>query len=349
MKVLFFVPHLNTIYAGRTIYEGYKNAFLDEGHEFRFLSADDNQEEICNTFCPDILFTSVNSYILRFLDLALIKKFKKKGLKVFVNVPFWRSPFTSKRVNETPSLCNNRKHVSLIKSGDFGDVYYNISEQGDPRMDGFEAETGYRHYTIPLAADKSVIFEEYNEKFVADISFIGTNLPGRQDFMREQVFPLGKMHKLKIYGQDWTFFSKMLGNVQRLGQYFNIPILKNAQRPPLKLSDERKVYSSSTISINFHEDYQKRFGKDCSERTFKIPASGGFEIVDDVKCIGKYFVPNKEIVIAKNKKDWFEKIHYYLKNPEKRQPIIKAGKKRALKDHTYNNRVRNLLKIYKKL
>lgn len=349
MKILFFVPHLSTVYAGRTIYNAYKNAFIDLGHEFQFLTADDNQEKVYEEFNPDILFTSLNQYVLKFLDLNLIKKQKRKGTKVFVNVPFWTSPFNSTRINETSSLKNNMNWINLIKSHEYGDVYYNSAEGYDQRMNGFEKGTGYTHHTIPLAADKLAIFPEYSDKFKADISYIGTYLPEKREFIKSQVFPLKNKYDLRLYGQDWTLSDRLIGFTSKVGKYFNLPIIQNLQKPKLEIDDERKIYTSSKISINIHEDYQKKLGGDCNERTFKIPLAGGFEITDDVKCIRQYFNEGEEIVIAKNKTDWFEKIDYYIKNPEKKNKIIDAGRKKVLNEHTYHNRVEKLIKIYNTL
>lgn len=213
-------------------------------------------------------------------------------------------------------------------------------------MAGLEKTTGFKHYTILLAADKTMHFPEYSDKFRADISYIGTYLPEKRRFLKEQVFPLKKRYDVKIYGQGWTFFDRVKGFTQKVGQYFNIPYLRSLQKAKLNLEDERKIYSSSTISINIHEDYQKRFGGDCNERTFKIPICGGFEITDDVACIRKYFEEGKEIIIAKNRNDWFEKIDYYMKNPDKRLPIIEAGRKKVLEKHTYHNQVEQIINIY---
>ncbi|MFC1722466.1 glycosyltransferase, partial [Patescibacteria group bacterium] len=284
---------------------------------------------------------------LRFLSLELLKTNKHK-MKVFVNTPYWNSPLDN-RINEQSSLSKNADYIKLITSGNFGDVYYNVAEEGDKRMEGFEKATGYKHHTIKLAIDKKRIYPEFSKNFKADISFVGTDLPGKRHFMKQQVFPLRDTYDLRLYGQDWTKKDKLLGYAQKLGQYLNIPLLKTIQKPNLQIDDERKIYTSSTISINFHEDYQREFGGDCNERTFKIPASKGFQITDDVACIKKYFKEHKEIIIAKDKKDWFEKIEYYIKNPEKRNPIIEAGKKRVLKEHTYNHRVKKFIKIYESL
>lgn len=349
MKILYQIPSLNTIYAGRTIYSGYKNAFIDKGHQFLPLTADDDFKTVFETFQPDIFITSLSHFYLKFIDLDFIQKQRRKGLKVFVNIPFWSSPMSKLRINETSGLSSNQAHINLIKSNSFGDAYFNICEQGDARMDGFEEGTGYRYHTVPLAADKTLLYEEYSEEFKADISYIGTYLPEKRDFIREYVFPLRKKYDVKLYGQDWTLYDRIFGFTQKVGQYFNIPLIRSLQKPKLQLEDERRIYTSSIISINIHEEYQKKFGGDCNERTFKVPICGGFEITDDVACIRKYFEADKEIIIAKDKDDWFQKMDYYIKNPEKRLPIIEAGRKRVLAEHTYHNRVDQMVGIYNSL
>lgn len=135
-------------------------------------------------------------------------------------------------------------------------------------------------------------------------------------------------------------------DIQRVWQYFNIDILSRIQKPKLSLDIERIIYSSADISLNIHERQQKRFWWDCNERLFKIPACWWFQITDDVACIHKYLEDGKEIVIAKDKDDRFAKIDYYMSHPEERAKIAEAGRKRVLKDHTYNNRVEQILNIY---
>lgn len=346
MKIVYHIPSLDTIYAGRTIYAGYKNAFIDLGHQFYHLTAHDDQAEIFERVQPDIFMTALNPYNLKFMNLKVIKKQRDRGMKVFVNIPFWKSPMSRMRLNETPSLSENKTYIELIKTGTFGDVYYNVCEQGDPRMEGFEHASGYKHHTILLAADKILLYPEYSEKYKADISYVGTYLPEKKCFFRENVFPLKKKYDLKLYGQDWNLKDRTIGFVQKVGQYFNIPILRSLQRPKLGLAAERKIYHSSLISINVHENYQKQFGGDCNERTFKIPLCGGFEVSDDVACIRKYFKDGEEIIIARDRDDWFQKIDYYIRYPEKRIPIIEGGKRRVLNEHTYHHRVLQIIGLY---
>ncbi len=95
MRVLYQIPSLHTIYAGRTIYHGYKNAFEDLGHTFRPLIADDDFRRVCEQYEPDLFITSLNRYYVRFLDLDVIRERRRGGMKVLVNVPFWKSPMSS--------------------------------------------------------------------------------------------------------------------------------------------------------------------------------------------------------------------------------------------------------------
>ena len=135
--------------------------------------------------------------------------------------------------------------------------------------------------------------------------------------------------------------------IHKVGQYFNIPYLKSFKKNRVSFKEERQIYRSSTVSVNIHENYQKKFGRDFNDRTFRILFYGGFEITDEVNSMHKYFKNGKDIIIAKNAEDWLEKINYYLKYPEKRLPIMKAGRENVLNNHTYHNRVNQFLKIYK--
>lgn len=343
MKILYHIPSLETVYAVRFIYEGYKDAFLDMGHDFRPLTSNDNLEQILDEFNPDIFISSLQPYNLKFLDLNLLLQYRKKGL-VFLNQIFTWKLVTDQLGGE--ALGNQSGLVKLIKEGLAGDIFFTWLEQDDPSMQGFTQTTGYKFHTILLAANTKKYFYDYNKKYKADISYVGSFLPEKRKFIKKHLFPLMKKYNVKVYGSDWTLLNRLLGCGQKIGQYFNIELLKHIRKIPLSVEDERKVYSSSTISLNIHEEHERKFGCDFNERTLKILASEGFEICDNVRVLRKYFNEN-ELVIVENTNDWFEKIEYYIKNPEKRESIIKAGQKKVLKEHTYHNRVNQIIEIYK--
>jgi len=347
LKILFHLPSTETIYAYRTIYAGYKNAFEDLGYLFRTLTSDDNLKDVLENFKPNIFMTSTHNYFLRYLDLELIMKYRKKGMVMFTKIDFWNSPMKWSRLNEAKSLKNEKEKIKNIKEGFLGDIFYHNCEQDDPRMKGFTETTKKNFETIPLAADKTIMFQEYDEKFQADISYIGTNLPQKKKIFKSLLFPLNRRYNLKIYGQDWILKDKIFGVIQKFGQYFNIKLLIKIQKSKLNLSDERKIYSSSKICVNIHEDYQRYYGKDVNERLFKIPICKAFQITDYVECIEKYL--NKdEIILAQTKEEWFNKIDYYMKNPQERKKIAEKGYIKVMKKHTYHNRVKQIISLYKK-
>jgi len=343
MRIVYEIPSPETVYAERFIYEGYRDAFLDLGHEFKPFTSSDNLERLLSEYQPDIFIYSLNRFHLKFLDLKLLKKYRGEGLVLFCHTPSWKeqtSQFGGSNLEGDSYL------VDLIRSGLAGDIFFHWLEQDDPSMEGFTETTGYPFHTILLAANTKKYFYEYDPKYQSDISFVGSLLPTKVEFVKKHVFPLMRKYDVKIYGSDWTLGDRVLGKVQKVGQYFNIEPLKHVRKIKLPLDDERKVYSSSTISLNIHEDHQRKFGSDFNERTFKIIASGGFEICDNVRVIRKYFNEN-ELVIAENTDDWFEKIDYYIRNPEERISIIEAGKEKVLREHTYHNRARQVIQLYR--
>jgi hypothetical protein len=344
LKILYHIPSLESVYATRFIYEGYKDAFLELGYEFRPLTSRDNIKDVLAEYNPNIFISSLNRYTLKFLDLELLNTYRKKGLVYFNQIGLWNLSFDQ---FGSQSLQSQKGFVALIKKGLAGDIFFNWYQQDDPAMDGFSKTTKFPFHTILLASNPKKYYFEYDDKYASDISFVGSYLPEKRKFINERIIPLKKKYTLSVYGSDWTIGNRALGYIQKLGQYFNIDPLKKIRRIGLSLDDERKVYSSSIISLNVHEDHQRKYGSDFNERTFKILSCGGFEICDNVHVLRRYF-SEKELIIGENKNDWFEKIDYFYRNPEKRLPIIKAGKNKVLKHHTYVNRVKQIIKIYEK-
>jgi len=349
MKIAFHNPYPTTINAYRTISEWYKRAFIDLGHDFKYFTPDDNFKDFFDDFEPDIFITCTHFLYQKYIDTQYMNSLRAQNwLKVFAKLDFWELPkwINQQRVSEAKVMKNDLLLVQKIKDWEVADVFFHVVEQGDERMDGFKDVTGYNYYTIPLAVDKSLINTEIKDNFIADISFIWTNSPDKQDIFKKRLFPLQSKYNLKLYWQDWFFFDRCLWWVQRLWQYFNIPYLKSIRKPKLSFKDEWNIYKSSKICINIHEKNQLLCWWDCNERTFKIPAFWWFQIVDDVDCLKHYFIEWKEIIIAKDSKDWFNKIEYYLNNPQEKAKIITAWKEKVLKNHTYHNRVEQFIDIY---
>jgi spore maturation protein CgeB len=345
MRIAYHYPAADTIYAQRTIHNGFRRAFEDLGHSFHTFSPPARLTQFLNEHHPDVFITASHFFYRRQLDYAVLSRFRESGMTLLTKIDFWDSPLSG-RINEAKSLKDDAEAVRMIRSGLLGDHFFHVVEQGDARMDGLFEATGRNYVTIPLAADKTMLPVVPDPNFQSDAAFVGTRLPAKERFFEEALYPIGEHWKLRIYGQDWTRRERALGFAQKLGQYLNLPRLRAIQRPKLTFAQELAIYRTASISLNIHEEYQRRFGGDCNERTFKIPLAGGFEITDDVACIRRYFEDGVEIVIATDPTDWLDKVAFYLRNPEARAPIVEAGRARVLREHTYHDRARQILALH---
>jgi spore maturation protein CgeB len=344
MNVAYHYPAASTIYAQRTIRNGFEHAFEDLGHHFYTFTAGDSLAEFLDRTQPQIFLSASHFFYRKQLDYQLLKRWRDNGMKLVTKIDFWTSPLSG-RINEAKSMKDDHEALRLIREGLLGDVFYHVVEQGDPRMDGFSQSTGCGYVTIPLAADRTLLPVQPLARFASDVAYVGTWLPAKQQFFEQALLPLRGDFDVRTYGQDWTRRERAAGFMQKVGQYFNLPLLRSVQRPKLSFEQELQIYRSAKVSVNIHEQYQREVGGDCNERTFKIPLAGGFEVTDDVACIRRYFEPDREIVIARTPAEWQEKVIHYVGNPGDRQAIIDAGQARVLRDHTYHNRARQILDL----
>jgi spore maturation protein CgeB len=107
-------------------------------------------------------------------------------------------------------------------------------------------------------------------------------------------------------------------------------------------SGDRYQFTGHRLPANFRSAVGTRYL--CIKgRVFEVLACGGFLITgktdDD---ISQYYVPGKEIVVFENRADLIEKCRYYLSHGEERDKIAKAGYERTLKDHTYEQRFKEI-------
>jgi len=108
-----------------------------------------------------------------------------------------------------------------------------------------------------------------------------------------------------------------------------------------------KILLQSKITINRHGAVAQNYA--CNMRLYEATGCGALLITDHKDNIDKLFEVDKEIVSYKTAHELKEKINYYINNPEKAKTIAKAGQQRTLQEHTYLNRMKELVKILEKL
>jgi len=183
------------------------------------------------------------------------------------------------------------------------------------------------------------------------ITFVGLNYSIREKYIK---YLINQGLPVKAFGTGWPTGT--------------LPKEKTAQ-----------IWSNSTINLNFTESsafgaafllklmgklfIKKELGKykfnaqnflpnlksalsmrrrQIKSRNFEIPATGGFLLTGDADNLKDYYVDGKEIVIFQNKEDLLEKCKYYLEHRDEREAIAKAGLARTIKDHSYEQRFREI-------
>lgn len=331
MRVLYYIPYLVTTGADHWIYQGWKHAFEDLGHQFFELTAHERWEAKIQQVRPALFFIP-NFVNLRARAQDLIR-IRAAGIRVFLVVDW---PM-------------REEEVRIIRDLSVADVFF--GEREHESMQDFEARTGRRYHLIPNAADARLHFPTAPvAEYAYDIVYLGAKLPKKRRMFEQILLPLTRRYRVGIFGPYWT----LRDNVLRAGQKFlrwvrfapGVYVL-NRMRIVIPPEEENQLYSSAKICVNFHE--REEDGSQphyiVNQRTFKIPACGGFQICDYVPAVQKYFAAG-EVVLAGPPEEWFEKVDYYLTHEDERRAIRERGTRRALADHTYHNRVQLVLRLY---
>ena len=348
MRILSEINYVGGLGADRWIGEGFMDAFETLGHEHFWLEAGNNLESRLKEVKPDILMTSQGR--VRKNDLPALASFRKNGGKVVLRVDAY--------------FDSDPETADILINHDVADIYY--GEVEDAWMERFRKTTGKKYVVIANAAHHKMRPGKPVPKYKCDIVFMGdAKVPKKKEILKVLVPPLRKKYDVKVFGPNWTLKDKILRIAGFLFRKAGLESGKNfiqKIRMTVPPEDEPALYSSAKICINIHsrtEDIKDHVI--LNERTFKIAACGGFEICDFVPPLRKYFSEDEMVMAcpsaksgdaarAEDKngdwvKDWFEKIDYYLKHDDERRAIQDRGTKRALRDHTYINRVRQLFDL----
>ena len=184
--------------------------------------------------------------------------------------------------------------------------FYYLPECCNPRM----------HRPLPLMpADREV--------FGCDLM-----LAGSLYYYRQEIMEALSDFDMKIWGYrpDWL--------VDRLpGRFMGRDVHGD---------DKVRAALAAKICLNTLH-YAEVNGLNC--RAFEIAGCGGFQLITAAKSMDEHFSPDEEIVMFRSIDDLLEKVRHYLRNPESAAQIAQRGQARAHRDHTYEHRLREILRI----
>lgn len=169
-------------------------------------------------------------------------------------------------------------------------------------------------HSIMKAANKATLkqYLNFDHLFHAEISYIGTYKPELDTYL------MGLHKKTRIFGQGvWPYYENHLGTIQP--------------------DNAAKVYKNSLISPNFTPTAKGEI----SSRVFDILASDGFCISTP---LAQDIFKEEEVPTFKDLSQYHKLIQKFTTNPKLTEAF--AGKFIVEKEHTYHNRLDQILNIW---
>ena len=222
---------------------------------------------------------------------------------------------------------------------------------------------------IQMAANPS-IYHPYQVTREYDITFVGQKYADRPEIID---YLLHKGLDVRVWGPGWKK-QEVVGAEGCSGEAAALPRsektrLLMAVRSPdrvirwlVRLSRERRLqkiagpalsddelvrmYSRSKVSLGFSVVSQ-RVGKGQANshlrlRDFEAPMSGALYATGWCEELADYFEPDREVIVYRSKEELAEKAAYYLAHPKEAEHVRQAGYRRAIKEHTWEKRFRQL-------
>jgi Glycosyl transferases group 1 len=194
-------------------------------------------------------------------------------------------------------------------------------------VSGFEAQwkaLGLPAKFLPAAGDREIRPVPQKKRFHSDVAFIGT---GYDPARAQLLLKVAKKYDIKVWGKGWEEWRKQL----------------NWGGRPVEGKDFAAVCSSSNISLGINPDRAKGGSTYTSDRTWMVILAGGFYLGHGTPGLTEMLREGDHCAWYKDTDSCLAKIGYYLENSAARERIRREGQVFVREQHTFDQRIRNLL------
>ncbi len=182
---------------------------------------------------------------------------------------------------------------------------FHLDPSRDPQMK--VAETPL--LSVPFAANPMQHYMRPGRE-VWDYFFVGTNSPVKIQPTKDYLLPIVQRYSGLLAGTGW-----------------------NVGVGELPMKEAARMYNFARVYPNYSCPRQFEAYNEVNERTFIIPACGGFQLIDSPVAVRELFTDD-ELAIADSAEQYLEMFDHYLRHPEERLPIIRKGMQRVYRDYT---------------
>lgn len=165
-------------------------------------------------------------------------------------------------------------------------------------------------------------------------------------FMKQQAYLAAKV-SAKIPGNPlakWSQFRNLQDHKSAPAKLIISKSLRSKLHAPLFGIEMYQAMKDSLITFNIHGGIAGPFA--ANMRLFEATGVGSCLLTDKKDDLKDLFDLDKEVVTYTSKEDCIEKATWLLNNPLKAKEIAIAGQARTLKDHSYKQRAKQLIKIF---
>jgi len=187
---------------------------------------------------------------------------------------------------------------------------------------------GCSTHFLPLAFEKTLLTRLPSVAREIDCSFIGGIAKGEHDHRTKMLNQVASRTGLDFYGYGGEYLKPKPPSLSLHGEVWGV--------------DMYTKLLQSKITLNSHGEISEKYANNM--RLFEATGCGTLLITDWKENLSEFFKIDKEIVTYKSFAELVEKIKFYLKKPGIREKIAKAGQKRTLTTHTYQDRAKTISK-----
>ena len=180
---------------------------------------------------------------------------------------------------------------------------------------------GARAYYLAFGCDPSYVRPlDGGRRWHAALVFVGSRDPVRERVVRE-LADLG----LAVWGPGWP-------------------------NGPVYGDDFVRALAGGAVGLNVHQQFgdggdPARYGTGANMRVFELAAVGTPQLSDAKGDIARHFSPGREIVLYESVAELRDRARELLADEGLRRALAAAARERALREHTWTHRMRELLSV----
>jgi spore maturation protein CgeB len=213
-------------------------------------------------------------------------------------------------------------HLASVEAMAYGDVFVGASGL----VASFDKH-GVKHcHYLAVGCDPSVHKPlRARGPFRANVVFVGAATPRREHLLSELV-----EFGLALWGPGWRKSS-----------------LKDYCRGELPSTEDFvRAYAGATVAVNVHRNGPEDHHGDVTgvnRRTFELAAIGVPQVVDARVDLPRHFEDGTEVLVYSTPAELKGQVKRAMQEESYRDRLAERGRQRALREHTYMHRMRELL------